>query len=87
MIVASEAEEAWWPPTFRPSSLVAQVVGVVDRPGREPQHLALELGEEGQAGIWRHEAGFAGAWTATARPRADASAIALREARDAGVRG
>ena len=42
-----------------------QVVRVVDGPGREPQDLALEFGEEGQAGILRHEAGFAGAWTAT----------------------
>ena len=64
-----------------------QVVRVVDGPGREPQYLALELGEEGQAGILRHEAGFAGAWTRDPRARADASAISLREARDAGVRG
>ena len=33
---------------LQPVVAVAQMVGVVDHPGREPQHLALELGEEGK---------------------------------------
>ena len=48
MIVASEAEDAWCPPTFSPSRVVAQVVGVVDHPGGEPQHFLFQLMESGE---------------------------------------
>jgi hypothetical protein len=64
-----------------------QVVRVVDGPGREPQYLALELGEEGQAGILRHEAGSRGRGPATLGQGPTPRQISLREARQAGVRG
>jgi hypothetical protein len=44
MMVASEADEAWCPPTL------TQVVGVMDGPARQPQHLAFELAEDGEVG-------------------------------------
>ena len=33
---------------LQPVGALAQMVGVVDRPGRQPQHLALELAEDGE---------------------------------------
>lgn len=39
---------------------LAQVVGVVDRPRGQPQDLALERGEEGQAGVVRTPGGCLG---------------------------
>ena len=36
---------------LQPVDALAQVVGVVDRPAREPQHLALELAEDGEVMI------------------------------------
>ena len=36
---------------LQPVLLGAQMIGVVDHPGGEPEHLALEGGEERQAGI------------------------------------
>ena len=39
---------------FQPVASLADMVGVMDHPGREPQRLALELGEDSeivQAGV------------------------------------
>jgi hypothetical protein len=33
---------------LQPVDALAQVVGIVDRPARQPQHLALELAEDGE---------------------------------------
>ena len=44
--MASDAQEAWWPPTFSRSP---EVIGVMDGPGEEPAHLALQLTSDFQA--------------------------------------
>jgi hypothetical protein len=44
------------PADLQPVAARPQVVRVVDGPGRQPAHLALELGEVGQAGIVAHRA-------------------------------
>jgi hypothetical protein len=41
MIVVIDAQLAWWPPTFIPS-LLAHVVGIVDRPGGKPAQARVE---------------------------------------------
>ena len=33
---------------LQPVGVFAQMIGVMDGPGGEPEHLALELGEDGQ---------------------------------------
>ena len=38
---------------LQPVGVLAQMIGVMDGPGREPQHLALELGEDGEVGNGR----------------------------------
>ncbi len=42
MIAVIDAQLAWWPPTFSPSRLGADVVGVVDRPGAQPAQPFLD---------------------------------------------
>ena len=51
MTVASEAQEAWWPPTFSPSRLGRRWLALWIVQARQPQHLALELAQE-PADVW-----------------------------------
>ena len=46
MIVASEADDAWWPPTFSPSSLSRRWLALWIVQIDEPQHLSLELAQD-----------------------------------------
>ena len=42
MRVTTEADDAWWPPTFSPSTLGPDVVGVMDHPDGEPEHFLFD---------------------------------------------
>ena len=45
-MVTTEALDAWCPPTFNPSGLGRDVVGVVHHLDGEPQHTVLDLLKE-----------------------------------------
>ena len=48
-IVARDARRRLVAADLEPVALRPQVIGVMDGPGREPQHLALQLAEQLQA--------------------------------------
>ena len=50
MIAVIDAQLAWWPPTFSPSALSREVVGVVDGPGRQPAQPVVDQLQGGDVG-------------------------------------
>ena len=60
MIDTTEAEEAWWPPTFTPEDAARHLVGVMDHARSQPEHPLLDPVEDLQVRGARGDEGTLG---------------------------